>query len=40
MNTNPEISETLEIIGCDGTVVKTGKKGVIRLLEKEFQRPL
>lgn len=31
----------MEAIGCDGTVVNTGKdNGVIRLFEKNLQRPL
>lgn len=34
-------TSNLEAIGCDGTVVNTGiRGGIIRLLEKHFQKPL
>ena len=33
--------DSLEAVGCDGTVTNTGwKKGIIRLLEKKLKRPL
>ena len=35
------VTDQLQVIGCDGTVVNTGAEaGVIRRLEENFQRPL